>query len=209
MPVDRPPPTTTQPSEATVNVPPMRFPELRTPRFLLRRIAPADAEAVFLGLSDPKVIQHYGVSYQTPEEARFQMRWFEDLLAQGTGIWWAICEPSSPSTLIGATGLNDVCAKHLRGELGYWLLPDHWGRGAARECVAAVLGHAFGVMKLHRVAAEVDIDNHRSIALLARLGFQFEGIRRGCELKDGRYLDLRVYSRLATDPAPARPPGLP
>ena len=105
MPVDRPPPTTTQPSEATVNVPPMRFPELRTPRFLLRRIAPADAEAVFLGLSDPKVIQHYGVSYQTPEEARFQMRWFEDLLAQGTGIWWAICEPSSvpPSSLPTST----------------------------------------------------------------------------------------------------------
>ena len=181
----------------------VRFPELRTARFLLRRIVPADAEAVFVGLSDPRVIRHYGVSYRTREEAEVQMRWFEDLLAQGTGIWWAVCEPSNPATLVGAAGLNDVCTKHLRGELGYWLRPDHWGRGVAGECVAAVLDYGYGVMKLHRVAADVDVDNLRSIALLERLGFQFEGVRRGCELKDGRHIDLRVYSRLATDAAPA------
>lgn len=186
---------------------PAPFPELRTARFLLRRIVPADAEAVFVGLSDPRVIRHYGVSYRTREEAEVQMRWFEDLLAQGTGIWWAVCEPSNPATLIGATGLNGVCTKHLTGELGYWLLPDHWGRGVAGECVAAVLAYGYGAMKLHRVAADVDVDNLRSIALLERLGFQFEGVRRGCELKDGRHLDLRVYSRLATDPAPALAPG--
>lgn len=181
----------------------VRFPELRTARFLLRLIVPADAEAVFVGLSDPRVIRHYGVSYRTREEAEVQMRWFEDLLAQGTGIWWAVCEPSNPATLVGAAGLNDVCTKHLRGELGYWLLPDHWGRGVAGECVAAVLDYGYGVMKLHRVAADVDVDNLRSIALLERLGFQFEGVRRGCELKDGQHIDLRVYSRLATDAAPA------
>lgn len=192
-----------------MNVPPTHFPDLRTARFLLRRIVPADAEVVFLGLSDPRVIEHYGVSYRTRAETQVQMRWFEELLAQGTGIWWAICEPSNPGAAIGATGLNDVCTKHRRGEIGYWLLPAHWGRGVARECVRAVLAHAFGAMKLHRVAAEVDVDNFRSIALIERLGFQFEGVRRGCELKDGRHLDLRIYSRLATDPAPDGEPGLP
>jgi ribosomal-protein-alanine N-acetyltransferase len=185
------------------------FPELRTARFLLRRLVPADAEAVFVGLSDPRVIRHYGVSYRTREEAQAQMRWFEDLLAKGTGIWWAVCEPSNPATLIGATGLNDVCTRHLTGDLGYWLLPDHWGRGVARECVAAVLAYGYEVMNLHRVAAEVDVDHLRSIALLEDLGFQFEGVRRGCELKDGQHIDLRVYSRLATDPAPAGPLGHP
>ena len=186
---------------------PAQFPELRTARFLLRRIVPADAAAVFVGLSDPRIIRHYGVSYRTREEAEVQMRWFEDLLAQGTGIWWAVCEPSNPATLIGAAGLNGVCTKHLTGELGYWLLADHWGHGVARECVAAVLAYGYCAMKLHRVAADVDVDNLRSIALLERLGFQFEGVRRGCELKDGRHLDLRVYSRLATDPAPALASG--
>jgi len=185
------------------------FPELRTARFLLRRIVAADAEAVFLGLSDPRVIRHYGVSYRTREEAQLQMRWFEDLLSHGTGIWWAVCEPTNPSKLIGAAGFNDLSTRHRRAELGYWLLPSHWGRGAASECVSALLAHAFGVMNLHRVAADVDIDNLRSIALLERLGFQFEGVRRGCELKDGKYLDLRVYSRLATDPATASPSGAP
>jgi ribosomal-protein-alanine N-acetyltransferase len=183
------------------------FPVIATARFLLRRIVASDAEAVFLGLSDPRVILHYGVSYRTREEAEAQMRWFEDIHAQGTGIWWGLCEPSNPSTLIGAAGLNDLSTRHRRAELGYWLFPVHWGRGAASECVSALLAHAFGAMNLHRVAAEVDVDNLRSIALLERLGFAFEGVRRGCELKDGKYLDLRVYSRLATDPAAAPPSG--
>jgi len=41
-----------------------------------------------------------------------------------------------------------------------------------------VLAYGYCAMKLHRVAADVDVDNLRSIALLERLGFQFEGVRR-------------------------------
>jgi len=130
-----------------VNVPPMRFPELRTPRFLLRRIAPADAEAVFLGLSDPKVIQHYGVSYQTPEEAQFQMRWFEDLLAQGTGIWWAICEPSVAALRRAAPSISGVIApcadepapRQLHIPVGFPMIPPakRFGQACAAGCARA------------------------------------------------------------------------
>lgn len=179
------------------------FPELRTARFRLRRILPGDIATVFRGLSDPQVIAHYGVSFHSLEETRVQMAWYQRIDAEGTGRWWGICEPDAPAELIGAVGLNDIVARHRRGEVGYWLLPAHWGRGAATECLGAVVGHAFGAMGLHRLAAEVDVDNDRSVAVLRRLGFRFEGRRRGYEIKDGRHLDLDVYSRLATDPAPA------
>ena len=178
------------------------FPELRTARFLLRRFVPADREIVFRGLSDPRVIAHYGVSYATLEATQAQMNWFEEIFAQGTGVWWGICRPSDPQALLGAAGMNDLCARHRRSELGYWLLPEHWGQGVARECVTAVLRHAYHAMHLHRVGAEVDVGNMRSVRLLRRLGFQFEGTRRAYELKDGRHLDLMLFARLATDPAP-------
>jgi ribosomal-protein-alanine N-acetyltransferase len=44
------------------------FPTLRTERFILRRIGPADKPRVFEGLSHPEVIRYYGVSYGTLEE---------------------------------------------------------------------------------------------------------------------------------------------
>jgi len=184
---------------------PLTFPELCTTRFLLRRILPADRDIVFRGLSDPRVVAHYGVSYATLEATQVQMSWFEEIFAQGTGVWWGICRPSYPSELLGAAGLNDLCARHRRAELGYWLLPEHWGQGVARECVTTLLRHAFERMHLYRVGAEVDVGNARSIRLLRRLGFQFEGTRRAYELKDGRHLDLMLFARLASDPVPRQP----
>lgn len=178
------------------------FPELRTARFLLRRIVASDGPAVFAGLSDARVVANYGVSYDSLEATREEMDWYEDLFRSGRGIWWGICAHQQPGALLGACGLNEIVPAHRRAELGYWLLPDHWGTGAARECVAAVVTHAFHSMGLHRVGAEVDLDNIRSCRLLERLGFRFEGIRRGYELKDGVFLDLKYYARLATDPAP-------
>jgi ribosomal-protein-alanine N-acetyltransferase len=179
------------------------FPELRTERCLLRRILPADIAAIFRGLSDPRVIAHYGVSFGTLEETRVQMNWYVRIEAEGTGRWWGICEPGAPAELIGAVGLNDIVARHRRGEVGYWLLPPWWSRGLASECLSAVVAHAFDALALHRLAAEVDVGNDRSAAVLRRLGFRLEGVRRGYEIKDGRHLDLEVYSRLATDPTPA------
>ena len=175
------------------------FPELRTARFRLRRIFPADIGVVFRGLSDPAVIAHYGVSYETLEATQRQMDWFEEIHAAGTGAWWGISCLAPGAPLLGACGLNDIHAEHRRGELGYWLLPECWGRGIATECVGAMLGHAYGPMGLHRVAAEVEVDNHASRRLLDRLGFRLEGIRRDYERKNGAFIDLMIYARLSTD----------
>jgi ribosomal-protein-alanine N-acetyltransferase len=186
------------------------FVELRTARFCLRRIVPADIEVVFRGLSDPAVIAHYGVSYETLEATQRQMDWFEEIHAVGTGAWWGISDPAPGAPLIGACGLNDIHAEHRRGELGYWLMPECWGRGIATECVGAMLEHAWGPMALHRVAAEVDVENHASRRLLDRLGFRLEGIRRDYERKHGSFIDLMIYARLATDAATTNgsPPGV-
>lgn len=181
---------------------PSPFVELTTSRFRLRRIVPADIGRVFQGLSDPLVIAHYGVAYDSLEATQRQMDWFEEIRAAGTGVWWGICEPGGDAALFGACGLNDIKAEHGRGELGYWLLPGHWGRGVATECVGAVLEHAFGKMGLHRVGADVEVDNHGSRRLLERLGFRLEGVRRSYERKDGAHIDLMYYGRLATDPLP-------
>lgn len=183
------------------------FVELATPRFRLRRIVAADIDVVFRGLSDPQVIAHYGVSYDSLEATRRQMDWFEEIHSTGTGVWWGICEPAPGAPLIGACGLNDLVDRHGRAELGYWLLPDRWGRGIASECVGVMLGHAFGAMGLHRVGAEVELGNYASRRLLGRLGFCLEGVRRGYERKDGEPVDLMYFARLATDPVP--PPAGP
>jgi ribosomal-protein-alanine N-acetyltransferase len=175
------------------------FPALATRRFLLRRIVRADVDAVFQALSGPRVYATCGVSYDSLDATEKQMDWYEHLYASGTGIWWAICSPESKRELIGACGFSSLDSHHRRAEIGYWLLHDHWGCGIASECVEAIVSYGFRSLQLHRIAADVDIGNDRSSRLLEQLGFRFEGIRRGCELKNGTFLDLQCYSRLATD----------
>jgi ribosomal-protein-alanine N-acetyltransferase len=56
-------------------------------------------------------------------------------------------------------------------EIGYILGPDHWGKGYAREAMAAVIAHLFSARGLDRIIADVDPRNAASIGLLLRLGF--------------------------------------
>lgn len=175
--------------------------EIQTARLLLRPFTHSDLEGVFKGLSDPNVIRHYGVSYATLEETAEQMSWYEHIQQTETGQWWCICLADSPMQLIGGCGLNDLQQEHRRAEIGYWLLPIFWHQGLAAEAVSAMLRYAFQSMNLHRIGADVDIDNHASASLLYRLGFVREGIRRGFEIKDGHPIDLQLFSLLATDPS--------
>ncbi len=176
------------------------FPEFFLPSCTLRRIHRNDVQAIFLGLSNPQVIAHYGVSYDSLEAADEQMRWYDALLEEHRGIWWGITLPGR-SELIGACGFNDWSHSDRSLDIGYWLMPQHWGRGLMQECLAAILRFALSLLGVHRIHADVEPENPASTRLLERIGFVFEGTLRDVEYKGGRFLSLHQYSLLATDPA--------
>ncbi len=172
------------------------FPTLQTPRFTLRQIVETDKQKVFEGLSDPQVIQYYGVSYQSLEEVQKQLDWYDSLLIKQTGIWWGICSVTNQQTLIGACGFNDWKKEHKRTEMGYWLLPHYWHSGVMSECIPVIIDYAFTQLQIHRIEAIVETENHRSCRLLEKLHFNFEGTHKECEIKNGRYIDLSYYALL-------------
>lgn len=171
------------------------FPSLLTPRLHLRPIRPDDQATVFAGLSHPDVIRYYGVSYQTFEETAAQMDWYARLDAEQTGRWWAVTNPET-GEFLGACGLNNWVKGYRKAELGYWLLPPHWGRGLMREAVAALLDHAVSDMNLHRVEASVEDGNAASSTLLTALGFSREGRLVDCEIKHGAFISLTVFAKI-------------
>ena len=176
------------------------FPEFSLGEFTLRKIEPRDIHAAFAGLSHPQVIAHYGVSYASLEATAEQMHWFEQIVSDGSGIWWAIAT-AADDQMIGACGFNDWQPEHHRIDLGYWLLPDYWGRGIMQRALPPILRHAFTLMNVHRVHADVEPENLASIHLLRKLGFAHEGTLRDVEFKDGIYLSLHQLSLISTDPA--------
>jgi RimJ/RimL family protein N-acetyltransferase len=54
------------------------------------------------------------------------------------------------------------------------LAHEHWGNGYATEAATGWLDHAFGALRLPRVISITDPPNFRSLAVMRRLGMQFD-----------------------------------
>lgn len=176
----------------------MDFPELLSDRLILRQIVNDDARVVLQGYSDARVNGHMSVSYHSLDEVQEQLTWYEELYNNHTGIWWGICL-SSTGEMIGNGGFHLWHHTHRTAELGYWLLPEHQKKGYALEAMRAMILYGFNEMNLHRIEAIVDSGNHPSSALLKKLGFSLDGIRRECEFVNSKFVSLEIWSMLADD----------
>ena len=116
---------------------------------------------------------------------------------QGRPAQWAV--RNADGALIGACGLDgfqaDKSQSH-RAEVGYWLAKPFWGRGVMTAVVRRVCRHAFEDFGLAKLIAHVSPHNVASARVLEKCGFQEEGFLRKHFLKDGQFLDARLFGLL-------------
>ncbi|HEX5326691.1 MAG TPA: GNAT family N-acetyltransferase, partial [Acetobacteraceae bacterium] len=87
-----------------------------------------------------------------------------------------VARDAASGEVVGVVNLNDIVAGMFQGAyLGYYGMFDHTGRGLMTEAVGAGVSVAFTELGLHRLEANIQPGNHRSIALARRLGFRKEG----------------------------------
>jgi ribosomal-protein-serine acetyltransferase len=108
--------------------------------------------------------------------------------------------------LVGQVGLENLVHMHRSCELGYWLRRGAAGKGLMTEAARAAMAFAYERMGAHRIRIAAATDNHRSLGVIARLGFKFEGISREAEWCDGRWLSHAVFALLSNDSLQAPPP---
>ncbi|MGZ3459404.1 MAG: GNAT family N-acetyltransferase, partial [Archangium sp.] len=111
--------------------------------------------------------------------------------------------PLTSAPVLGSVSLTDVRRGPLQScELGFGLDHRHLGQGLMSEAVRALCDYAFGPLALHRIQANHLPENHRSAAVLRRVGFRVEGLARELVLIEGRWRDHVLTALLAP-----RPPG--
>jgi ribosomal-protein-alanine N-acetyltransferase len=173
----------------------INFSEIKTDRLLLRQFIDSDLPNVFKGLSHPDIIKYYGVNYQTLEATIAQMNFFADLEKNETGIWWAVCSLDN-HVFYGAGGLNTLSKEHKKAEIGFWLLPDFWGKGIMTEAMPLICNYGFEKLGLHRIEGLVETENSNCKNAMAKLDFIHEGTMRDCEIKNGQFISLDIYAKL-------------
>lgn len=82
------------------------------------------------------------------------------------------------------------------GEIGYFLLPEYWGRGYASEIARGLIAFGFTGLKLHKVCARCDSNNLRSEGVMIKAGMTKEGELRKVRYKSGVWDDEKHYGIL-------------
>lgn len=115
--------------------------------------------------------------YDAPAMRYFRGRLTEDPDAAPWYGWYVLSRPvhESPRTLIGAGGFFGPPGADGIIEIGYSVARDFQGRGYATEFVCALVDHAFATGQVRRIVARTTGENHASIRVLERAGFQFAG----------------------------------
>ncbi len=80
--------------------------------------------------------------------------------------------------LAGSTGLHRINWDLPRFEIGYWVRTRFASKGYITESTNALTRYAFQQLGAKRVEIRCDSRNVRSVSVLNRLGFDFEGTLR-------------------------------
>lgn len=185
-PENRQPADKSEPAGATV-------PHLSGPRVTLRPLRVDDVDDLYALFADADVARHWSFpawSRRTQAEDYLRMR----LSLQPPTVYaWAITH--GDGRLIGTVTLFVLDGTPRGSEIGYALAPALQGRGLASEALRLAIRHAFDVLALPRIEADVDPRNEASWRLLERLGFRREALlhdrcRAGNEVGDAAIYGL-------------------
>lgn len=176
------------------------FPQLSTPRLLLREIIDADSAALYAIHGNAQVRRWFGSDpLASEDEARALVKTFaswRELVNPGTR--WGL-ERRNVAGLIGSCGLFSWNRQWRKCTVGYEIAPHAGGQGLMTEALIEIIGWGYAQMQLNRIEALIHPDNLRSITLVRKLGFVEEGRLREIARWGGRHHDMLQFSLLRRD----------
>jgi ribosomal-protein-alanine N-acetyltransferase len=117
--------------------------------------------------------------------------------------------------LCGVINLSEIVRGSFQSAyLGYYALAPHAGKGCMSAGLELVIAKAFGELSLHRLEANIQPQNQRSLTLVRGAGFRYEGLSPRYLKIGGRWRDherwaITVEDRKLARRAKARQPGAP
>jgi len=148
------------------------FLHLQTAQLKLRPFGLGDLYLVARILQNPKVV-FWRKKCIPLAQLRTRIEHSQKLNKSGLG-WWLIFDRKTDE-LIGS-----ILLQPLEGtfeiEIGYHILPEHWGKGYGSEAARRIVNYAFEDLDLPRICAVILPRNARSLSIIKKLDFIQRGI---------------------------------
>ena len=162
----------------------------------IRKWELSDAKDLAAALSNTKVMENLrdGLPYPYTEK-------------DGTDFISAILSADQNDTFAFAITVNDKVIGSIgafrqenihrqTAEMGYYIAEEYWGKGIMTEAVKQLCSSVFENSDIIRIFAEPFAHNTGSCRVLEKAGFVYEGTLRSNAVKNGKLLDMKMYSLL-------------
>ncbi|MFF5012589.1 GNAT family N-acetyltransferase [Streptomyces sp. NPDC001165] len=182
---------------------------LSTDRLVLRIVGPDDTEAVYKAAQDPDM-QRWISTFPSPYLREHAESFVEQMVPDG----WTNDSMYTFGVFLPEGELAGMLSVMMRalgtGEIGFWAVKEHRGRGYITEATLAAARWAFLALSVDRLEWRAEVGNGPSRAVAERAGFTIEGTLRSAMSSKGVRRDCWLGSLLPSDLGlPSTAPYLP
>ncbi len=164
---------------------------LRADPVVLRPWRATDRAALVAEANHREVWRNLTNRFPHPYTLRDAVQWIDQVSGAVPPQHFAVLVDERVVGGAGAVPIADY--GNRAAEVGYWLGPQHWGRGLATTVVNVLVPYAFATLGVIRLHATVFGWNLASVRVLEKNGFSLEGRLRHAVAKDGEITDLLVF----------------
>ena len=165
----------------------------------IRKWKLSDAKDLAIALSNRKVQDNLRDGLPYPYTEQDGKDYILDMLSANEDDTFAFAI-TVDNKVVGSIGVFRQENIHRQtAELGYYVAEEYWGKGIMTEAVKQICECVFDKSDIIRIYAEPFVYNIASCRVLEKAGFQYEGTLRSNAVKNGKVIDMKMYSLLKTE----------
>lgn len=161
---------------------------------ILRKWRMSDAKDLASALNNEKILNNLRDGLPFPYTERDAADYISAMLSvdENNTFAYAVTVDDRAVGSIGAFRQSNI--HRQTAELGYYLAEEYWGHGIMTNAVLQICSRIFETTDILRIYAEPFSYNIGSCRVLEKAGFTFEGIMKNNAVKNGRVIDMAMYS---------------
>jgi ribosomal-protein-alanine N-acetyltransferase len=159
----------------------------------LRELLPSDRDRLVNLANDENVSRYLVYTFPYPYTDTDAAWWIDTGSKENGAATRVIAFREELVGLVGITPQNGW-RDHL-GEIGYWVGTDYWGKGIATSALKQMTDYGFGSLRLRKLYAPILAANLASMRVVAKCGYELEGILKSEVQKKGRFYDIYQFAK--------------
>ena len=145
-----------------------------TKRLIVRQYSEEDKDNIFRVAGNESVMQYIRAVSTREESERSLLEYIAGYEKNPHGGRWAVIEKEN-GLFAGSFAIIPIPSQPEKIQLGYALIPEHWGKGYATELTKAGLDYFMKNHELTEIYGVTEIPNTVSQRVLLKSGFQPAG----------------------------------